>query len=203
MCAAPDRLQQFAATAASTGGEAFGECSSLGRRSAHLKQSCSAFGGRERGARQRRSNFDEVAAPARGARATSKAAAIEKVMKVINTLTAGTIDLRYARSMEIRTGFTPGFFFVKNMSRCLTPVAGPTFETKNRKLFSGELFSGEECLEQQYCPRTLFPSMSVEWIHFPRIRTFVQKHFHGLFSKKKRSKSGVFLRFQKENTFGQ
>jgi len=111
MCAAPDRLQQFAATAASTGGEAFGECSSLGRRSAHLKQSCSAFGGRERGARQRRSNFDEVAAPARGARATSKAAAIEKVMKVINTLTAGTIDLRYARSMEIRTGFTPGFFF--------------------------------------------------------------------------------------------
>ena len=50
---------------------------------------------------------------------------------------------------------------------------------------------------------TLFPSMSVEWIHFPRIRTFVQKRFHGLFSKKKRSQSGVFLRFQKENTFGQ
>jgi len=30
----------------------------------------------------------------------------------------------------------------------------------------------------------------VEWIHFPRIRTFVEKRFHGLFSKKKRSKSG-------------
>ena len=64
-------------------------------------------------------------------------------------------------------------------------------------------FSGEEFLEQHYCPRNLFPSMSVEWIHFPRIRTFVQKRFHGLFSKKKRSKSGVFIRFQKENTFGQ
>jgi len=30
----------------------------------------------------------------------------------------------------------------------------------------------------------------VEWIHFPRIRTFVEKRFHGLFSKKKGSKSG-------------
>ena len=30
----------------------------------------------------------------------------------------------------------------------------------------------------------------MEWIHFPRIRTFVEKRFHGLFSKKKRSKSG-------------
>ena len=77
------------------------------------------------------------------------------------------------------------------------------FRDKNRELFSGELFSGEEFLQQHYCPRTFFPSMSVEWIHFPRIRTFVQKRFHGLFSKKKRSKSGVFLRFQEENTFGQ
>jgi len=32
--------------------------------------------------------------------------------------------------------------------------------------------------------------LAVEWIHFPRIRTFVEKRFHGLFSKKKRSKSG-------------
>jgi len=31
--------------------------------------------------------------------------------------------------------------------------------------------------------------LAVEWIHFPRIRTFVEKRFHGLFSKKKRSKS--------------
>ena len=30
----------------------------------------------------------------------------------------------------------------------------------------------------------------MEWIHFPRIRIFVEKRFHGLFSKKKRSKSG-------------
>ena len=50
---------------------------------------------------------------------------------------------------------------------------------------------------------TLFPSMSMEWIHSPRIRTFVQKRFHGLFFKKKRWNSGVFLRFQEENTFGQ
>jgi len=94
-------------------------------------------------------------------------------------------------------------FLLKTESGYLTPVAGPTFETKNRAIFSGELFSGEEFLEQHYCPRTLFPSMSAEWIHFPRIRTFVEKSFHGLFSKKKRSKSGVFLRFQKENMFGQ
>ena len=43
----------------------------------------------------------------------------------------------------------------------------------------------------------------MEWIHFPRIRTFVEKRFHGLFSKKKRSKSGGFLRlnrFQEEHT---
>jgi len=30
----------------------------------------------------------------------------------------------------------------------------------------------------------------VEWIHFPRIRTIVEKRFHGLFCKKKRAKSG-------------
>ena len=60
---------------------------------------------------------------------------------------------------------------------------GPDFENKNRAIFSGELFSGEEFLEQHYCPRTLFPSMSVEWIHFPRIRTFVQKRFHNKSSR--------------------
>jgi len=32
--------------------------------------------------------------------------------------------------------------------------------------------------------------LAVEWIYFPRIRTFVEKYFHGLFSKKKRSISG-------------
>jgi len=96
-------------------------------------------------------------------------------------------------------------FFVSKIGPAtgLTTVAGPTFETKNRAIFSGELFSGEEFLEQHYCPRTLFPSMSMEWIYFPQIRTSVEKRFHGLFSKKKRSKSVVFLRFQKENTFGQ
>ena len=43
----------------------------------------------------------------------------------------------------------------------------------------------------------------MEWIHFPRIRTFVEKRFHGLFSQKKRRNLGVFLRlnrFQEENT---
>ena len=34
----------------------------------------------------------------------------------------------------------------------ITPVAGLMFETKNRAIFSGELFSGEELLEQHYCP---------------------------------------------------
>ena len=29
--------------------------------------------------------------------------------------------------------------------------------------------------------RTLFPSMSVEWIHFPRIRTFVEKRFTSIY----------------------
>jgi len=85
----------------------------------------------------------------------------------------------------------------------LTPVAGLIFETKIESFFLESFFLESFFLEQYYYPRTLFPSMSVEWIHFPRIRAFVQKHFHGLFSKKKRSKCGVFLRFKKENTFGQ
>jgi len=38
-------------------------------------------------------------------------------------------------------------------------------------------------------------SLAVEWIHFPRIRTFVENCFHGLFSKKKRSKSGCVPSF--------
>jgi len=87
----------------------------------------------------------------------------------------------------------------------LTPVAGLIFETKIESfflesffLFSGELFSGAALLPENFVPINV-----VEWILFPRIRTFVQKRFHGLFSKKKRSKYGVFLRFQKENTFGQ
>jgi len=33
-------------------------------------------------------------------------------------------------------------------------------------------------------------------IHFPRIRTFVEKRFHGLFSKKKLSKSGGVPSFE-------
>ena len=35
----------------------------------------------------------------------------------------------------------------------------------------------------------------VEWIHFPWIRTFVEKRFHGLFSKRRIRNLGVFLRF--------
>ena len=72
----------------------------------------------------------------------------------------------------------------------MTPVAGPIFETKNRAIFLERFFgrgiSGEALLPLQLCSYHL----AVEWIHFPRIRTFVEKSFHGLFSKKKRSKSG-------------
>ena len=35
--------------------------------------------------------------------------------------------------------------------------------------------------------------MSVEWILYPRIRTFVEIRFHCLFSKKKGLKSGGFV----------
>jgi len=38
-----------------------------------------------------------------------------------------------------------------------TPVAGPIFETENRAIFSGELFSGEEFRETHYLSATLFP----------------------------------------------
>jgi len=60
-------------------------------------------------------------------------------------------------------------------------------------------FSGAALLPVQLCSHQL----AVEWIHFPRIRTFVEKRFHGLFSEKKRRNLGVFLRlnrFQEENT---
>ena len=43
----------------------------------------------------------------------------------------------------------------------LTPVAGLIFETKNRAIFSGELFSGEEFLEQLYCPYNFVP---INWL---------------------------------------
>ena len=72
----------------------------------------------------------------------------------------------------------------------LTPVAGPIFETKNRAIFLERFFgrgiSGEALLPLQLGSHQL----AVEWIHFPRIRTFVEKRFHGLFSKKKHSISG-------------
>ena len=72
------------------------------------------------------------------------------------------------------------------ISTGLTPVAGL-------------IFSGEKLLPVQLCSHQL----TVERIHFPRIRTFVEKRFHGLFSKKKCSKSGgvpSFVSFQEENT---
>ena len=76
----------------------------------------------------------------------------------------------------------------------VTPVAGPTFETKNRATFSGELFSGEEFLEQHYCPRTLFPSMSVEHL-YKNVFTasFPKRSVRNLgcsFVSKKRTRSG-------------
>ena len=52
--------------------------------------------------------------------------------------------------------------------------------------FSGEEFWGEALLVYNFVP--------INWLWsgfiYPRIRTFVEKRFHGLFSKKKRSKSG-------------
>ena len=85
----------------------------------------------------------------------------------------------------------------------ITPLAGPIFETKNRAIFLERFFwrdfSGAALLPVQLCSHQL----AVEWIHFPLIRTFVEKRFHGLFSKKKRRNLGVFLRlnrFKEENT---
>jgi len=52
-------------------------------------------------------------------------------------------------------------------------------------------FSREEFREKHYCP---YNFVSINWLWsgfiYPRIRTFVEKRFHGLFLKKKRSKSG-------------
>ena len=44
----------------------------------------------------------------------------------------------------------------------ITPVAGPIFETKNRAIFSGELFSGEEFREKQTFSRPLFQKEAFE-----------------------------------------
>ena len=54
------------------------------------------------------------------------------------------------------------------------------------RAFSGRGISGEALLVYNFVP------INWLWSGFinPRIRTFVEKHFHGLFSKKKRSKSG-------------
>jgi len=69
----------------------------------------------------------------------------------------------------------------------LTPVAGRIFETKNRAIFLERFFgrgiSGEALL--------VYNVVLINWLWsgfiYPRIRTFVEKRFHGLFSKKKRS----------------
>jgi len=72
----------------------------------------------------------------------------------------------------------------------LTPIAGRIFETKNRAIFLERFFGrgilGEALLFYNFVP--------INWLWsgfiYPRIRTFVEKRFLGLFSKKKRSKSG-------------
>ena len=72
----------------------------------------------------------------------------------------------------------------------ITPVAGRIFETKNRAFFLERFFwernFGEALLVYIFVP--------INWLWsgfiYPRIRTFVEKRFHGLISKKKRSKSG-------------
>jgi len=64
----------------------------------------------------------------------------------------------------------------------VTPVAGRILETKNRAIG----ISGEVLLVYNFVP--------INWLWsgfiYPQIRTFLEKSFHGLFSKKKRSKSG-------------
>jgi len=63
----------------------------------------------------------------------------------------------------------------------LTPVSGQIFETKNRAIFLerffGEGISGEALLVYNFVP--------INWLWsgfiYPRIRTFVEKSFHGLF----------------------
>jgi len=72
----------------------------------------------------------------------------------------------------------------------ITPAAGRIFETKNRAVFLERFFgrgiSGEALLVYNFVP--------INWLWsgfmYPRIRTFVEKRFHDLFSKKKHSKSG-------------
>jgi len=59
-------------------------------------------------------------------------------------------------------------------------------------------FSGEEFREKHYCPYNFVP---INWLWsgfiFPE---FVEKRFHGLFSKKKPSKSGGVASFaRREN----
>jgi len=95
------------------------------------------------------------------------------------------------KRLETHTGFPPGFFFVSKT--CHDALAGRTtdFLYKKSSDFSGEIFRernfGSSITAQQLCSHYL----ALEWIDFPRIRTFVEKRFHGLFSKKKRSKSFV------------
>jgi len=52
--------------------------------------------------------------------------------------------------------------------------------------FSGRGISGEALLVYNFVPFNWLWSAFI----YPRIRTFVEKRFHDLFSKKKRSKSG-------------
>ena len=72
----------------------------------------------------------------------------------------------------------------------VTPVAGRIFETKNRAIFLERFFgrgiSGEAIIVYNFVPFNWLWSGFI----YPRIGTFVEKRFHGLFSKKMRSKSG-------------
>ena len=72
------------------------------------------------------------------------------------------------------------------------PVAGPIFGPRsffNKRLFMNEISSSASSyliFNWHYC-------VSIEWIHYPRIRTFVEKKIYCLFSKKKALKSGGFV----------
>ena len=62
----------------------------------------------------------------------------------------------------------------------------PKIERYFLRAFFGRGISGKALLVYNFVP--------INWLWsgfiYPRIRTFVEKSFHGLFSKKKRSKSG-------------
>jgi len=69
-------------------------------------------------------------------------------------------------------------------SQTLTPVAGLIFETKIESFFLESFFLESFFLEQHYCPRTLFPSMSVSGFIFPELEHLYKNIFTASFPKR-------------------